>query len=390
MPEFYTEFPLLRDAAGLVREWRMVPYGDIRFDIFRSGAPTEHRVMTFTPEQARSVVAAADGKEIPMDIAHELYRAAQSEGNTEAAQAALSGERFLVGWVRFEVRQDGLYGVMRYTDAGERVMASGQYRWYSPVFRGDVFTHVDAITSVSLTNTPLMDRDQLVALAASAEPPRKESAMDQNELLKVVCTILGIALSGDPPANLPQMLAQKWDEIKDKLVETAEEATPACQVMAAAADDLNVRELLGLPADATTESVKLALCQLQARAAEGDAAALQARTLAASADEQKRSELLGRIKAKVPAYTFAQVQGESIEFLGKLAASLSDMRPAVPASAESPATLAPVQIPVQIGEQEARIARSCGYTAEQYAARRQRAADMIARSRSLGPYDRTP
>jgi phage I-like protein len=81
------------------------------------------------------------------------------------------------GWIKeFEVRTDGLYGRVEWTDKAAQAIKAGEYRYISPVYQHDKSGKVIRLISAGLTNSPNLD---LAAVAASSSLNPQEEEMDK-------------------------------------------------------------------------------------------------------------------------------------------------------------------------------------------------------------------
>ncbi|MES0879690.1 phage protease [Roseibium sp. SCP14] len=95
--------------------------------------------------------------EMMVDYDHQVLATAEDGGAT--AKAA--------GWIKeFEVRDDGIYGLVEWTEAAAKAIEAKEYRYLSPLFITDKKGRVIQLLNVALVNMPAMD---LEAIAARAE-----------------------------------------------------------------------------------------------------------------------------------------------------------------------------------------------------------------------------
>lgn len=95
---------------------------------------------------AKAIIAAsfADPRGLPIDENHSLYLAAP-QGQSAPAR----------GWItEMEVRPDGIWGKVDWTDAGRDLVAGRAYRALSPVLMHDKQGRIQRITCASLVNRP--------------------------------------------------------------------------------------------------------------------------------------------------------------------------------------------------------------------------------------------
>lgn len=157
----------LNFATGNVPDWvQLLPAG-------KTIRGADGRVWTM--EDAPAVVETFQrrGQRLPIDIEH----ATQIKGSKgEAAPAQ--------GWItELDVRADGLWGKVDWTEAGQALLTSRSYGYLSPVFTYGARTGaVTRMVSAGLTNNPNLD---LVALNHAGQS--QETVMD-----KIVLETLGL------------------------------------------------------------------------------------------------------------------------------------------------------------------------------------------------------
>lgn len=151
----------LRALVGLTGEGADKRTGPLH--IATAGSWEGHPDGAFTLDRAafESCIAAfnAQANPIPIDWEHASVR-----GDVEKARAA--------GWVqRLELRDDGLWALVEWTEEGAGDIRSGAYRYCSGVFE---FGKPDrrtgkpipcCLTSIGLTNTPFIDGQRPIALS---------------------------------------------------------------------------------------------------------------------------------------------------------------------------------------------------------------------------------
>ena len=96
--------------------------------------------------------------EVMVDYDHQSYFGVK-DGVGGTAKAA--------GWIReWQVRDDGIWARVAWTDAAAAAIKANEYRYLSPLFTHDKHNNLGVILSVALTNTPAID--DVVAQAARA------------------------------------------------------------------------------------------------------------------------------------------------------------------------------------------------------------------------------
>ena len=135
---------------------------------------------------AQAVVAATRAhhgrKQIVMDYEHQSIN---SQQNGKPAPAA--------GWiVGLEAREDGIWGLVEWTEPAAAHIAAREYRYISPVFSHKNDGTVKALLNAALTNNPNLD--QLIALNRAGET-MDPSAL--NAKLREAATLLGLPETAD-------------------------------------------------------------------------------------------------------------------------------------------------------------------------------------------------
>jgi phage I-like protein len=94
-----------------------------------------------------------------------------------SAVPGVGGVAPAAGWIKeYEVRADGLYGRVEWTEKAAQAIRAGEYRYISPVYHHTKSGDVIRLISAGLTNTPNLD---LAAVAARANPNQQEENMDK-------------------------------------------------------------------------------------------------------------------------------------------------------------------------------------------------------------------
>ena len=98
----------------------------------------------------------------------------------------ITGDSTAMGWLlQVEVRDDGLWGLIRWTDVGADMVKNRRLRWLSPVWDCDADKRPVAILSVALTNTarfrknltPVVNKEDGATQTNKKEVPMKELAI---------------------------------------------------------------------------------------------------------------------------------------------------------------------------------------------------------------------
>lgn len=104
-----------------------------------------------------------------------------------SAVPGVGGRAPAAGWIReLQVRPDGIWGRVRWTEAAAAAIKAEEYRYLSPVFLHDKSGAVRCLLSAALTNTP--NFDLAGAVAARALPPETDG-----EPMKGVAKALGLS-----------------------------------------------------------------------------------------------------------------------------------------------------------------------------------------------------
>lgn len=167
-------------------EIQLLPAGEFRAIDGRPEKPGFWRIDAAIAERLRAKFAAR-ANPLPIDYEHQTLHAA---ANGQPAPAA--------GWLKSVAWREGegLFGVVEWTDRARTMIAAGEYRYISPVFKFDPATgQPTELAPPALVNYPGIDGMQAVALCALAQSwndttPQQEISM--NELLKAVLKALGL------------------------------------------------------------------------------------------------------------------------------------------------------------------------------------------------------
>ncbi len=140
------ELPTVPDGAH-VPEWiHLTPAGHI--DTHDARGPYE-----ITDPQAVIEASFAARGEIEIDVNHASFKAAPTGGEAPAR-----------GWItEMQAREDGIWGKVRWTREGARLVADQAYRRISPVFR---VAHEGSKQVVAILNASLVNRQNLRGLTA--------------------------------------------------------------------------------------------------------------------------------------------------------------------------------------------------------------------------------
>ncbi|QDY99070.1 hypothetical protein FQ775_01055 [Nitratireductor mangrovi] len=240
------------DAAG---SWvRLVPAG--RFSARDGRGPFEaggRAAMEAIVERTRSYHGRND---IVVDYDHQsVFGVKDGVGGT--ARAA--------GWIKaLEVRQDGIWGRIEWTETAAAAIRSGEYRYLSPVIPHAKDGRIVLIHNVAVTNTPALDLD---ALAASA---KFSPATEDHEMEKILAA-LGLAKGSGEDAVLAALnaIAASTTAIA-KALGLPEDAKPADITRAAEAACADRSKLLEAAGQKPDGKVDDAIAAMKAKTPGGD------------------------------------------------------------------------------------------------------------------------
>lgn len=117
----------------------------------------------------------AGGTDLVVDYDHQsIFAAVPKVGGTAPA----------AGWIKeLEVRDNGLWGRVEWTERAAQAIKAGEYRYISPVYTHKKTGELTVLICAGLTNTPNLD---LAAVAASASKTEQEPDM------KTIALALGL------------------------------------------------------------------------------------------------------------------------------------------------------------------------------------------------------
>ena len=180
---------ILELASG-ERELQLLPAGKFRA---HDGRPTDAPAWYIDGALAQRLIVAARARANPFVIDYE-HQTIAAEKNGQPAPAA--------GWwqnANMEWREgQGLFAVnVEWTDKARAMIAAGEYKFFSPVFKYDKQTGaVTAILMGAITNYPAIDGMEALAARAAArfstlpEQGSKEDEISAEEL--AVCHSMGL------------------------------------------------------------------------------------------------------------------------------------------------------------------------------------------------------
>lgn len=135
---------------------------------------------TFSARTGRGTWDAGDAATMSAIVDATLKRAGTTDvlvdydhQSVYSAVPGVGGRAPAAGWIKqFEVRPDGIYGLIEWTAAAASAIQAGEYRYLSPVFTYDAQNRVRYLISAGLTNFPDLDH---TAVAASAVEPNGDN-----------------------------------------------------------------------------------------------------------------------------------------------------------------------------------------------------------------------
>lgn len=287
----------LSPTAG---EAQLLPAGSFAA---RDGRPGLGRSWHVNDAQGRRLAAdinaVAEKTPIVIDYEHQTLRA---EANGQPAPAA--------GWItRVEWRAgQGLFAAVNWTDAAKARIASGEYRYISPVITADEAGTVVGMHLAALVNHPaLLGMEPVVAQLAARfnQPEPTESSM---ALLAALIALLGLPAT-TTETDITTAIKAQHGELQ------ALKAKPALPVPLVTA--------LGLQAGADEAAALSAVSELQTRATVGDKSATTAmaalQTQLATLTTQINTEKVNKaVEDAIAAHKLVPAQRDWATKLGKL------------------------------------------------------------------------
>jgi len=209
--------PLPAPPAGSVAtEVRLFTFGD---------NPTEKGVFVLTPEDAKATYEAwkARGTDLSWDYSH------------DEANPIATGPRMAAAWCKLEVRPDGLWATnIQWTDRALKLLASREYRYFSPFFDHDEDGHISNIINVALTNIPATHG--IAPIAASAKSKTKTKTTSAWGRLCEVPRAKRPQTLGAPAPSRKKTMGKSKAEALAELNATMAECKAAIKVLAGISD----------------------------------------------------------------------------------------------------------------------------------------------------------
>jgi phage I-like protein len=191
----------------------------------------------------------AGGKELVVDYDHQ---------SVFGAVPGVGGRAPAAGWIKdLQVRTDGIYGRVEWTDVAATAIRAGEYKYISPVFAHSKDGKVIALRMAGLTNVPDLDLRQVAASALFATETENGDSMDK------ILAALGLAKGSGEDAALSainSLLASSTAIAKAAGLKDG--ATPAeilTAVNSAFADRKAFARAAGLKDDARTDEIATAI-----------------------------------------------------------------------------------------------------------------------------------
>ena len=268
---------VIRDENGVPVEWTLLRIGSN--PICQEGRDGS---LVLTAEAMNQILDyhAKKGELIPLDSEHYLFELANQKKLDEGETLKLfPGGVAALGFGSLALSGEELRIKVKWNPKAYEMLKEKIYKYFSPVIRG-LENGPLRVTSVAMTNTPAINN--LDALAASATiKPATGGKENMGKLEKALSRLLGresIALE-----------AENKEEEKDKI---------ACEVEEKASLIEQVKQLLGLAADASLDEVIAALKAETEKAKTADEKQAQIDELAASAEKKAHADLVAKGRAE--------------------------------------------------------------------------------------------
>lgn len=194
-----------------------------------------------------------------------------------------SGDTTAMGWIeRLELRPDGLWGLARWTPAGEALISSRELRMLSPCASLGADGKPDRLISAALTNTPFF-RGQLTPLAAKSDTVPDLTAATAKPKPDTLSDLAAATAKPKPDtvSGLTPAAAEPKPDTLSGLTPAAPKTEPGAVPGSAPQKQKEhphmekLKTLLGLPPDADDAAVIEAVSALVTAAKEADKAEKQ-------------------------------------------------------------------------------------------------------------------
>jgi len=146
---------------------------------------------TFSGRDGRGPWMVGSDNDLQQIVASTLQRAGATELVIDydhqtmfGAVPGVGGRAPAAGWIKkFEIRPEGLFGLVEWTETAAQSIRAGEYRYISPVYRFLPNGKILQLISAGLTNVPNLD---LAAVAASALPNHQETETNMKSIAKAL------------------------------------------------------------------------------------------------------------------------------------------------------------------------------------------------------------
>ena len=215
-------------GAGDARQWaHLMPAGSVLARDGRRWTVDAEAVVAHT-------IARSGDTDIVIDYEHQSQLAGS---NGQPAPAA--------GWIeQIEVRADGIWGHVRWTERAREMLKNKEYRYISPTFLHNKSGSVEAIVAAALTNLPALD---LAALAKTHTQPKTEM-----KFIEKLAGLLGLAKDADEGAALTKvqsLIDQNTHHVALAKALAIDTTAKADEQLAAAKALVDKAEAIGKPPD---------------------------------------------------------------------------------------------------------------------------------------------
>lgn len=205
----FTALTLLLIKSGA--EIQLLPSGDFRA---RDGRPDQIKNWRIDAAIAAKLVARAAARQTPFVIDYE-HQTLLSEKNGQPAPAA--------GWFKTLVWREGqgLFATdVEWTENATAYIASGEYKFISPVFAYDKTGAVIELMNAGLTNNPAIDGMLEVAQRAAAKFSETQTEQECDPMSEFLKNLLGLNADADDTAIEGAVTALKAAADKTTTLET--------------------------------------------------------------------------------------------------------------------------------------------------------------------------
>jgi len=156
---------------------------------------------------------AEHGTAVPIDVEHE----------TLPERQPAAGSRGAIGWIEkvFAEANKGLFGFVRWSDAGKALILSDAFRYLSPVFwirKGD--RRVIGLHSAAITTLPAIPRMERLAASQNAKPESTAPADENAAIAQTVRKVLGLKDDADVDLVMASVTTLKAGTVRLKAMET--------------------------------------------------------------------------------------------------------------------------------------------------------------------------